>query len=805
MSARRGPRHPGEVIDRSYGVTFTFNGQPVTAHRGDTIVSGLAASGIRAYAQGRRLQTRRGPLTADRFDPNCFLQVDDEPNVPAAHRLLVDGLAVRTQHVWPSLNFDLKSVNQRVARAFHSDREMSASTAGNFLRPAYRRLLSHVGVAGRLGGGPAIAGSVRHLHPDVLVAGAGLAGLAAAAAAAETGADVLVLEADHQPGGWWRSGAEDGSGAQDEVTEARRALLAAGGRLLVGAVVSGATPEGVVIVSVDGRNGDELIVCRAGHVILATGTVERSLTFTGNDLPGVMLSTGARRLARLWSVRPGERLLVISGNDHGESVAADCAAAGATVVDVLDARKGASIRSASGTTELESVVLGDGTTVEADALVAAPGWTVDAALVRSAGGRVRVDRTSGRAVAEGRPGLLSVVGMLAGEGTLDAVVAHAQATGRQAAASAARRRVTRGGATGLPRTDVRRVAPPQLPLDGETDELQLASVSVGIVDFHEDVTAYELSDTDAVGATRRLLQAGAAPGSDARARAELAELARHHPAVAELSLPLLTGSIGAVAPLIGGVRLGALAQLRPRVVRRTALAQVHEDAGAHLAPAGRGWIDVVDHGDPEAERRALRIGAAVVDSGRCGLFRLDGAGAPRLLASVLSRPVVLDVGSVAAITSSALTAAVLVARVGELTWLARTEPVDTDAFDEGLVAETAGERRAAVHVALLTEGLAGILFAGPRAGSCVTELLGQAPGVDRVVLFDAEVGAEGGFAWCVEEDGRVVYELRVPAGRAVAVWRAAVAAAWAHQGRPVGVVAWAEQRANRVVDEVVHV
>jgi glycine cleavage system aminomethyltransferase T len=308
-----------------------------------------------------------------------------------------------------------------------------------------------------------------------------------------------------------------------------------------------------------------------------------------------------------------------------------------------------------------------------------------------------------------------------------------------------------------------------------------------------------------VGATRRLLQAGAAPGSDARARAELAELARRHPAVAELSLPLLTGSTGAVAPLIGGVRLGALAQLRPRVVRRTPLAHAHEDAGANLAPAGRGWIDVVDHGDPEAERRALRIGAAVIDSGRCGLFRLDGASAPRLLAAALSRPVVLEVGSVAAVTAPELGAAVLVARVGELTWLARTEPGDTDAFDERLVAEAAGDRRAAVHVAVLTEGLAGILFAGPRAESCATELLGQPPGVDRVVVFDAEAGAEAGFAWCVEQDGHPVYELRVPAGRAVAVWRASVAAARAHQGRPVGVVAWSEHRSSRVIDEVAHV
>jgi sarcosine oxidase subunit alpha len=350
---RRAGRRPTEVIDRDRVLGFSFNGRAVEGHPGDTIVSALAALGIRAYGQGRRLQTRRGPLTADRFDPNCNLQVDDEPNVPAAHRLAANGLSVRSQHVWPSLDFDLKSVNQRLARRLRPERELSASSAGTFLRPAYRRLLAKVTVGGRLGsdGG---TGRVRHVYPDVLVAGGGLAGLAAAAAAAASGADVLVVDADHSPGGWWRSGSpgEDG-GSGAELARAGAALVAHGGELVSGAVVIGATAEGTVLVSVDRPGSDELLVCRAGHVVLAHGAVERTLTFTGNDLPGVMLATGARRLARLWSVRPGERVLVFAANDHGEGVAADLEATGAKVVEVLDARQGATIRSARGTTELE--------------------------------------------------------------------------------------------------------------------------------------------------------------------------------------------------------------------------------------------------------------------------------------------------------------------------------------------------------------------------------------------------------------------------------------------------------------------
>src|SRR5690606_15867640 len=126
--------------------------------------------------------------------------------------------------------------------------------------------------------------------------------------------------------------------------------------------------------------GDELLVCRAGFVVLALGAVERTLTFTGNDLPGVMLATGARRLTRLWSVRPGDRALVLAANDHGERVATDLAAAGTEVLEVLDARRGATVRRAVGSAELEQVVLGDGTSMDVDTLVTAPGWTIDAAL-----------------------------------------------------------------------------------------------------------------------------------------------------------------------------------------------------------------------------------------------------------------------------------------------------------------------------------------------------------------------------------------------------------------------------------------
>ena len=144
MTASRGGQRPHERIDRSEPVVFSFNGGTVAGFAGDTIVSAVAAGGSLALGQSRRMQRRRGPLTADRFDPNCWLQVDDEPNVAAAHRLVRQGVRVRSQHVWPALGLDLKSANQRIGQMLRPSDDLKEASGAGFLRPIYRQLMARV-------------------------------------------------------------------------------------------------------------------------------------------------------------------------------------------------------------------------------------------------------------------------------------------------------------------------------------------------------------------------------------------------------------------------------------------------------------------------------------------------------------------------------------------------------------------------------------------------------------------------------------------------------------------------------------
>ena len=256
---RLAPR-PGEVIDRSAPLDFTWNGRPYTGLAGDTIVSALAAAGERVFSRSMKYHRPRGVLAASFSDPGCLVQVGDEPNVRAAHRRLAAGMAVSAQNAWPSLERDARAANQLVARFLGPGFYYRTFMKPRALWPAYEAVLKRFAA----GGTPFPRGvsadatppeyyDKRYAHVEVLVAGGGPAGMAAAVAAAQAGARVMLVEEEYALGGHLRWGGK----AELDLLAALRAELTRHQNIevLVDSVVAGRYDDNWVAVVPSGHPG----------------------------------------------------------------------------------------------------------------------------------------------------------------------------------------------------------------------------------------------------------------------------------------------------------------------------------------------------------------------------------------------------------------------------------------------------------------------------------------------------------------------------------------------------------------------
>ena len=273
---RLGPQ-PGEEIDRKRPFSFRWNGDSVPAFDGDTIASALAASGLRVFSRSYKYHRPRGLLTANFHDPGCFFQVGDEPNVRGAHRLAEPAMDVRAQNTWPSLGFDVKAVNQLAGRFLGPGFYYKTFIKPQRLWPLYERVLQRFVHAGQVSPDtPRTAVDKRFAHPDVLVAGGGPAGMAAAVAAAQAGARVMLVEEEYRLGGHLRWGGEADLAALAELRD--QVAATPGIEVLTNAVVAGRYDGNwTAVVRRDLPGGaEQLIKARAKVLVVAPG--QHSLT-----------------------------------------------------------------------------------------------------------------------------------------------------------------------------------------------------------------------------------------------------------------------------------------------------------------------------------------------------------------------------------------------------------------------------------------------------------------------------------------------------------------------------------------------
>ncbi|MFT5650540.1 MAG: heterotetrameric sarcosine oxidase alpha subunit [Yoonia sp.] len=463
-------RLDGGQINRDAPLKFTFDGKTYQGHDGDTLASALMANGVRLMGRSFKYHRPRGPLTAGSEEPNALVELRtggrQEPNTRATTAELYDGLTARSQNKLGTLNFDLLAINDRLSNFL---------TAGfyykTFMWPAafweklYEPIIRHAAGLGSLSkqDDPDLYDK-GFLHCDLLIIGAGPAGLAAALIAGRSGAQVILADEDFRMGGRLNSetfAIGDQSGGDWATATVAELATMPNVRLMPRTTVIGSFDHGIfpavervsdhVAVPATGKPRQILWRIYTKQSLLCAGATERPVGFDNNDRPGIMLASAMRSYANRWAVTADKRVAIFTNNDDGHRTAADLHAKGVKIAAVVDVRPdaprsmdyevlaGAQVTDTKGRLGLTfaEVQLSDGSTrtLEVGALGMSGGWNPNVHMTCHQRGRPKWQPE----IAAFGPGETLPDGMsIAGSATGAFSTAAALSTGSKAAAEAVR-------------------------------------------------------------------------------------------------------------------------------------------------------------------------------------------------------------------------------------------------------------------------------------------------------------------------------------------------------------------------------
>ncbi len=759
-------------------INFTFDGKACQAQEGDTLAAALLRNGIGLVGRSFKYHRPRGIMTAGVEEPNALVTVGEggrrEPNTRATDVFVYEGLVATSQNRWPSLAFDAGAVLGLAAPVFSAGFYYKT-----FFGPAKRWMWYEYFIrkAAGLGNAPTEADpdrfSQRAAFCDVLVVGAGPAGLQAARDAAEAGKRVILVEQDRILGPSLIRDPQELDAAWIEATAA--AIRAAGGRILTRTTASGYWEHDLVTLTQrltePGQmpaNGiaQRLWHVRAVQVILATGSIERPMAFANNDRPGVMLSQAARVYAQRFGVVPGKRVVIATNNDDAYRTVTALKAAGAEIVAILDARPapagattGFSVHnnaipiSTKGArhclSSVSALVDGEVKSWSADLLAVSGGFTPVVHLHMQAGG------------------------------TLDwneAAQAFVPATSRQ--------NVTTIGGAANP--------------DPVFNAAPVGKPKKSFIDFQNDVT---LADVDLAWAEgyrsvehlKRYTTLGMATDqgktSNMAALGRLAE--KQGVAIPEAGLTTFRPPY---TPVTMGLLAGAGAKDAGAHVRRLALYDIHAAKNPLWQPLGYWFRPRAYPQGSETlaqaalrEARAVRTDVGMTDVSTLAKFEISGPDTAALLEIICATSVSrLAVGR------------------GRYTFMLRE---DGFVFDDGtvwrlaenrylLTSSTGGADRMATHISYVRQYLkpdfkvsavnvqehyAGIAVAGPKAKAVLETLIGEAP-PRHMSTVPATIAGVPVLVLAASYSGERAFEVYAEATKAAAVWHACEAEVTARGG-----------------------
>ncbi len=814
------PPVDGEWIDRAQPVAFDFEGARYSGFAGDTPSSALLAAGVRLLGRSFKYHRPRSVLSMANHDVNVLLQAGQRLNLRGDVEPLAGGASFTAVNTHGGVRADRARFLDWLSplfpvgfyyKAFHRPKRLA-----DFWEGIFRRLTG----LGRLDTDtPHLRTPKRYDFCDVLVIGAGPSGLAAAIAAGEAGASVVVVDENARIGGslGYQRG---GSGDATALLEALSARLAAlpNVSLRPGTLAAGYYADHWVAL-VDAQRMTKL---RARAVVVAGGVYEQPAVFRNNDLPGVMLASASQRLIYRYAVQPMRRALVLTANADGYAAALDLADHGVEIAAIADLRaekdssaaaaeverrgvrvlQGCTVYEAQGGDAVSAAtvcpLLPDGRvdashplTIDCDGIAMSVGYAPAAPLLYQAGVQMRYDETLAQFVPERLPDGVFAAGRVNGVYALEQRQSDGERAGREAARylgfdAPAAAPVARAGAGINHPYPV--FAHPQGKNFVDLDEdLQLKDFENAIQEGFDNIELLKRYSTVGMGPSQ---------GKHSNMNA-IRILARR--------LGRLPGDVGTTTarPFYHPVPMSHLAGRGFHPERVTPLHHLHEHAGAvfmqaglwlrpeYYAVPGRSKLDAV-----REEAAAVRSAVGLIDVGTLGKIEVHGPDAAELLERVYTgRFAKLKVG----MTRYALMvdeAGVIiddgvVARLSdECFYFTTTTTGSANVYRELTRLNTMWKLK--VGIVNVTGHYGAMNLAGPRSRQALAGLTDVDLSADAFPYLGVREGTVAGVParlLRVGFVGELGFEIHVPADGAVRAWRALVEAGKSHGIRPFGVEA----------------